>query len=64
MPSTPPAENPIYRPAVSKAEVDTLLEQIPKYTAMLKEVCQENLGQAERNAPETVNSGFGAVEWP
>jgi hypothetical protein len=57
MPDESPLENPIRQAKISEAEIDALLEQIPKFTVMLKEVGQENLAKAEKNAPKGVIGG-------
>jgi hypothetical protein len=57
MPDEPPVETPIPKPPASEAEIDTLLQKVPTFTDILKEVAQENLVQAEKNAAAGVLGG-------
>jgi hypothetical protein len=57
MPSEPPMDATISKSPFSEAEIDALLQQVPKFTSKLEEVGEENLAQAEKDAAEAVMGG-------
>jgi hypothetical protein len=62
MPNEPPVRTPISKPPVSEAEIDALLQKVPTFTDKLRDVAQENLAQAEKDAAADVIGGH-RIAW-
>src|SRR2546427_617741 len=52
-----PGETPIPTPPVSEAEIDALLQQVPKFRGQLEEVCREHLAKSGKDVAEEVMGG-------